>query len=1026
MYKHFFYLVVVLSLVPPTLACAFDNKQTHPLLTEIALTNTEHFDSILKVQLGIDEGVKGMLNNGEDTYSITKWLREGSKEEDDPACRASSHFHNPLKSWNESKLTDPIWLVDLWCDASSPFLEKYSNVSWATGFSDKDGNTMSDTVNGVSASPEQNGRNWFVARDRYYSALTEDNSQQREAFFAETFRTLGYVLHLLEDMAVPAHTRNDFSEGHSQVIGCPDEGGCFPISWIGNPFEGYVRDNFDIIEAGISTISKPFTGEKKLTSFWDTDTHVPGTMPTNFTDSGLGLAEYTNANFVSYATILKKASDTEHYFPYPNRDSIADQDYPDQISLRKYNILARDNKLDEGVYITKNLHGEQIDKFLKPRYMLYGADWDSEERYDLKFTLDEQCYLEYATRLIPRAIGYSATLLDYFFRGKLEVKLTNGQVKIVNRSGETMEDGRFELYYEVQDGTRKAISGLTDAKVIQPLLPDGSQTISFTEPSDFYTCTAETKLVVVYRGKLGHEQDAIAGKIVSLKPGCVVLKVGENTGTQLFTVWDPGTNAVANISDPETADPISFPAEYAEISNWLSERSTTVTTPAYEWEMENNALKRIGESWQDIEPCSCTVDTDSETSCNDFQEAEIFTHPRCGDFQSYCDYSQSLLTLDGNDVWNTVSEGTVYVDKDYWESILGSYAPVVNTASGTGEAACMRSEWYQRQSIRSYVPDGSFVPFNEWEITQPIKWITPIGEMDLPSQSYEGADDYYSTYYCPSTYSWSRWHRNPPYDGDPVAKPIIYANYSEKVMVQLYLVSTVQWSGTGEEEEFIVNGNRECQVTSYEESYETNNSLVAASTLYGDGAMAHDPRSQARNPDFEKAVLSLVEDTVTAQQVSGEISEEDIFLGGLSIYIAGQDNIGPEAGLLQLVNEGRAFNGLYPLLPDNNLNNAAQRHATDMAVKKSLFHTGSDGSTIQDRFNETGYGNIVKPGGASGGTEYVSNGYETADALFIAFRDSLIWDEIMNSGYREMGAASKVDSEGKRYWCLTFGFNDEH
>ena len=53
---------------------------------------------------------------------------------------------------------------------------------------------------------KENGRNWFVARELLYDALTQTDPRQREVFFAETFRTLGYVLHLLEDMAVPAHT----------------------------------------------------------------------------------------------------------------------------------------------------------------------------------------------------------------------------------------------------------------------------------------------------------------------------------------------------------------------------------------------------------------------------------------------------------------------------------------------------------------------------------------------------------------------------------------------------------------------------------------------------------------------------------------------------------------------------------------------------------------------------------------------------------------------------------------------------
>lgn len=119
-------------------------------------------------------------------------------------------------------------------------------------------------------------------------------------------------------------------------------------------------------------------------------------------------------------------------------------------------------------------------------------------------------------------------------------------------------------------------------------------------------------------------------------------------------------------------------------------------------------------------------------------------------------------------------------------------------------------------------------------------------------------------------------------------------------------------------------------------------------------------------------------------------------------------------------------NPLYPLLPDNNLNSAAQRHAMDMATNLSLGHTGSDGTTLQDRINETGYTNIVKPSGASGATEYIASGFGPADEIFTVFENSTFWDVIMNTGYREMGVSSEIGSDGERYWYLTFGYNDEH
>jgi hypothetical protein len=41
-------------------------------------------------------------------------------------------------------------------------------------------------------------------------AQTKATKGDREAMLAETFLRLGYVLHLVQDLAVPAHVRNDF------------------------------------------------------------------------------------------------------------------------------------------------------------------------------------------------------------------------------------------------------------------------------------------------------------------------------------------------------------------------------------------------------------------------------------------------------------------------------------------------------------------------------------------------------------------------------------------------------------------------------------------------------------------------------------------------------------------------------------------------------------------------------------------------------------------------------------------------
>jgi hypothetical protein len=51
---------------------------------------------------------------------------------------------------------------------------------------------------------------WDNARKYFYSALTSPGKAIREDSYAKTFQAVGQVMHLLQDMAVPAHVRNDF------------------------------------------------------------------------------------------------------------------------------------------------------------------------------------------------------------------------------------------------------------------------------------------------------------------------------------------------------------------------------------------------------------------------------------------------------------------------------------------------------------------------------------------------------------------------------------------------------------------------------------------------------------------------------------------------------------------------------------------------------------------------------------------------------------------------------------------------
>jgi len=513
---------------------AFDNVKTHRDLSKAAIDPpVSGLKSYLINNVGLSEGYdhnfKGITRQGyERTLSVLEWLQEGSTDEDLPTfCRASNHFHNPLfKSqkpfsfdWLESQMSDSR-IVDDFCGTT----HRYSNVTWATGFVDPwvyIGTRIGQDSrpSGLYDAPQEMG--WDNARGYFYDALTAQDPVVREAKFIKTFRAMGQTMHMLQDMAVPAHVRNDMQSHLAN--------GLNTAKWGSNPFEKYVAKNstaMNVVMSNTSGNDKPtFSAPMRLTDFWDKNIYT-GENPSKGTDQGL--AEYANANFLSDFTMFRPASDTLHYFKYPNKTTsvglahymIADPINPGQTIKRTYYQKIKDG--DDG-------------------YRLAGVGflyrWVPLINSKRIHPMDDNVHNDYAKKILPRAIGYSAALLDYFFRGKINLAVTNpsdisfrsvkvnvnnttlgetmgvGEVKLVIRYKALPEwslgDNKFILYYPPEDSSSDKYS----YKVSNPQYVDltNPQTLTF----DFSTDTLpnffdDMTMKLVFKGKLGNEEGAVA------------------------------------------------------------------------------------------------------------------------------------------------------------------------------------------------------------------------------------------------------------------------------------------------------------------------------------------------------------------------------------------------------------------------------------------------------------------------------------------------------------------------------------
>ena len=277
-------------------------------------------------------------------------------------------------------------------------------------------------------------------------------------------------------------------------------------------------------------LNRSYYGLTPITNFIDTDPY-DGTPPS--TSLTQGIAEYANANFFSDDTLFaaeQKVGDARHYFPYPKASSTNLQDYLDQKLLPK-TIVAEDGQPDVSFWIAKVRDGEQIAHFVKPLY------WTDDTRdgsagegagnvsklYGRLFYRDETCHADYAKHLIPRAVGYSAALIDYFFRGKitLEKAPTGSGYVVVNNTDEAMA-GTFILTYNTTANRRKSLWSKTFSLGANNSGKHRSTPFDFAGPIDAKT---PGEYVLVFNGTLGAESGAVVGALVQI-PTVVVIHEG--------------------------------------------------------------------------------------------------------------------------------------------------------------------------------------------------------------------------------------------------------------------------------------------------------------------------------------------------------------------------------------------------------------------------------------------------------------------------------------------------------------------
>ena len=541
--KVLFLIITICILIASCSECGAYNESEHKAFNLWIMDHSVggfDLDAYIRHNLGLYRGIKEksiqcVTNFGWltiiDSKSPQELIAQGGIEEDSPFWRCINHFHDPLIPWDEAGLeTTP----DIALDSESSIL-------WA------------QKAKGEQSWRKGGNYSWHDARDYFYRALTGTDSYQRNHDLYSAFLAIGHLMHLIQDSSCPEHVRDDshgidksvyenlLSKYHNGTL--KSENDLFQ-NWLQSGQTLYYPFTDSLTPASILNLdSLPYNARIPIARIVDTDRYT-GDNPDVTLNPLIGLAEYTNANFLSQGTIF------DGYY-YPSKDS--------SITKEQYVIVdPRDNaETKTREYYKKTGDGATGYRLSTASITgAYQADLADPIKIFRVSALDDSVLEDYASQLVPRAEAYSAQLLRYFFRGTMEISLPSTGVyafsstepadpryqgfrkvfllaRNTTGTGEEMQGGKIELVIHYRVLTRDpyavdprqgaldpfaeyeeaALPDLSKSMYIVRELDDGnSHHISRNAPTllEFDLGSEEIPLwavdltfQVIYRGKLG-------------------------------------------------------------------------------------------------------------------------------------------------------------------------------------------------------------------------------------------------------------------------------------------------------------------------------------------------------------------------------------------------------------------------------------------------------------------------------------------------------------------------------------------
>jgi len=498
---------------------AFENDTTHATLTELAVYDSQlRLDAQLLPSLGLNPygentfPISPTSFHGSEYLTTTQMIIDGSVREDVPFTRVLYHFFDPQnnRGLNADTVIGPIEFV-----ASPDWILEDVSLSEATADQDF---------------------SYRDARANFYAALTNGSAIERAYYYGRTFKSLGHVLHHIQDMGQPQHVRN---EPHcDKPFLCDEmlEALVYAKLYVPSLLEEHVasRDQSVRYQHAIS----PYPVDRVTASLGGTGT--PRDFWVNSRVPNGGMAEYSAKNFLTQGSSLEwnpAQNSFRGIAGYPLPDGSAMQiDFEDCTWTGSKGQASGScgfvstSAYDPVLATTDSYRIASLGLIWYPIQSLLDLSGADDQYVSGLFVIDEDTLIAQGNILVRRTIAFSAALIDYFFRGNVNLVFDPGGAtwRIQNNGAEEV-DGLFQLFSDDSENVRTPVESNGWLNRQLRLAPGASSApIAFSAPSD-----NRGNFMLTFSGRIGNEGNqaqntliAVAGKQIVVPH--VTITYGDN------------------------------------------------------------------------------------------------------------------------------------------------------------------------------------------------------------------------------------------------------------------------------------------------------------------------------------------------------------------------------------------------------------------------------------------------------------------------------------------------------------------